>query len=63
MNMSPAPEDAPAPAFPQPSHLTNDARNTILSKLREALNDCAEQDDYDAILFVVALMKKTQNEP
>ena len=54
--------NAIADARPRP-HLSPDARNTILVNLREALNVCAEQNDYDAVLFIVVLMRKTHDEP
>ena len=43
--------------------LSDTARGIVLESLREALNECAKGNDYDAILFIVALMRKTHDEP
>jgi hypothetical protein len=43
--------------------LSNDARNTILEHLKEALTWCADNRDWDAVLFIVTLMRKTHDEP
>lgn len=44
-------------------NLSNDARNTILEHLKEALTWCADNRDWDAVLFIVTLMRKTHDEP
>lgn len=44
-------------------NLSNDARNTVLEHLKEALNWCADNRDWDAVLFIVTLMRKTHDEP
>lgn len=44
-------------------NLSNDARNTILEHLKEALTWCADNRDWDAVLFIVTMMRKTHDEP
>jgi hypothetical protein len=40
------------------SALTDDAREIILGVLKEAMGECAKGDDFDAMEYIVSLMRQ-----
>jgi len=45
----------------EPGPLSEDAKTVLLKALREALDELAEARDWDAILFVVTLMRRVHD--
>jgi len=41
--------------------ISEDAKVVILAQLKEALDILVSENDYDAILYVVAMMKRVHN--